>query len=168
MNYEIRAVDWIKAEALGEPGARHFRIIVYGQGNRACLWIEKGQLLRLCIGIRQLIAIQPDYLATDDSDLSDNVSVHDSIEMEFKVSQVELGRSSDADLFVVDVQGIGDQSDDVVGLTIWCSMDMLLGLADEAEAVCAAGRPICELCHAPISDNQHLSLIHISEPTRPY
>lgn len=156
MNYEIRAVDWIKAEALGEPGARHFRIIVYGQGNRACLWIEKGQLLRLCIGIRQLIAIQPDYLATDDSDLSDNVSVHDSIEMEFKVSQVELGRSSDADLFVVDVQGIGDQSDDVVGLTIWCSMDMLLGLADEAEAVCAAGRPICELCHAPISDNQHI------------
>ena len=59
MNYEIRAVDWIKAEALGKPGARHFRIIVYGQGNRASLWIEKGQLLRLCIGIRQLIATQP-------------------------------------------------------------------------------------------------------------
>ena len=157
MNYEIREVGWIKAEALGEPGARHFRILVYGQVGRACLWIEKGQLLRLCIGIRQLIAIQPDYLAIDDSDLPESAfSSHDAIDIEFKVTQISLERDHDGDLLVIDVQGIRDESDEVVGMTIWCPRDLLLGLADEAEAVCAAGRPICELCHSPISDNHHV------------
>ena len=157
MNYEIRAVDWVKAEALGEPGARLFRVLVYGQGSRACLWIEKGQLLRFCLGIRQLIAIQPDYVATDDLDLSEVASSDpDSREIEFKVNQISLGRHHDRDLFVVEVQGIGNGTDDVLGLTIWCSRDLMLGLADEAEAICAAGRPICELCHSPISDNQHV------------
>jgi len=45
----------IRAEAIGTPGQRRFRLIVEGNPGIAHLWLEKGQLMQLSVIIQQML-----------------------------------------------------------------------------------------------------------------
>ena len=50
--YNLGLIDSIRAEAIGEPGQRRFRIIVSSGNLSADLWLEKTQLFRLSVVIK--------------------------------------------------------------------------------------------------------------------
>ena len=53
--YDFGLIDSIRADAIGEPGQRRFRIIVSIGNVSANLWLEKTQLFRLSVVIKQEI-----------------------------------------------------------------------------------------------------------------
>ena len=56
---EFTEVSSLRAEALGEPGQRTFRIVVGSSSESAVIWLEKGQLFQLALAINQMTAALP-------------------------------------------------------------------------------------------------------------
>ena len=53
---EFTNVASLRAEAIGEPGERTFRLLVDSESSSASVWLEKEQLFQLALGIQQLLA----------------------------------------------------------------------------------------------------------------
>ena len=155
--YEFGLVDAVKAEALGVPGQRRFRLLLEGSGGHACLWLEKSQLFQLSLVIQQMLAtlsavepsggaLQPDSGPAGQS--------HTSVE--FNVGNLSLGHDPAKDLFLIEARNREDDQEGETLLGFWASRPQLEGLADEAQVVCAAGRPPCPLCSAPMGPEAHI------------
>jgi uncharacterized repeat protein (TIGR03847 family) len=155
--YDFGLVSAVKAEALGEPGQRRFRLLLEGQGGNACLWLEKHQLFQLSVVIRQMLATLsspgssevPPYPGA--SPANQNQS-----SMEFDVGNLSLGHDPKKDLFLIEAHNREDDQDTEALLGFWASRTQLEDLADEAQTVCAAGRPLCPLCNAPMGPEAHI------------
>ena len=57
---EFTKVTGLRAEALGEPGQRTFRILVDSDSSSATMWLEKEQLFQLALAIGHLQASLPE------------------------------------------------------------------------------------------------------------
>jgi uncharacterized repeat protein (TIGR03847 family) len=148
-------VDAVDAEAIGEPGARTFRVRARSGSNYAALWLEKEQLAALGRGISQLLAERAP---------GRGAPVPRAIEMG------EFSAYPDVDMQLVRL-GIDFQETKVVlladdqegfdrGDTPTFRMEMsragALGLVRSIVDVVSAGRPKCPLCARPMeADGQH-------------
>jgi uncharacterized repeat protein (TIGR03847 family) len=158
--YDLGLVDGIKAEALGEPGQRQFRILVNGPGGAACLWLEKGLLSRLATAIRQVLMLPSKEDTVEETTLRDPGPLYqDRASMEFKVGRLGFDHEPKGGLFLIQAHDEDEGEEDDEGealLEFWASRPQLEGLAEEALAVCAAGRPLCRLCSAPMGPEPHV------------
>ncbi len=153
----------IHADSVGRPGQRHFRLVADTERGTALLWLEKEQLYDLAVAIKQTMdrAVR-DSLAAPPEQRSDVTADYD-----FKVGRMALGRDQQGEtyLLMADLAGDNDDEDDeddnerdidnaAPDVALRVSDDLLDRLADEAFAVCSAGRPRCPLCGAPMSDDE--------------
>ena len=76
--------------------------------------------------------------------------------MEFDVGNLSLGHDPERDLFLIEAHNREDDQDREAILGFWASRPQLEDLADEAQVVCAAGRPLCPLCNAPMGPEAHV------------
>jgi uncharacterized repeat protein (TIGR03847 family) len=76
--------------------------------------------------------------------------------MEFDVGNLSLGHDPEKNLFLIEAYNRDDDQDREALLGFWASRTQLEDLADEAQAVCAAGRPLCPLCNAPMGPEAHI------------
>lgn len=158
--HDFGLVETVKAEAIGEPGQRQFRLLLDGPGGEASLWMEKELLLQLSVAIRQLVAIisSGDSVEAMPPRSLDSVSPGGSLE--FKVSTISLGYEPEEDLFLLRARSREDDEDedddDRPLMGFWTSRFQMEGLAEEAQIVCAAGRPLCQLCSAPMGPEPHI------------
>ena len=155
--YDFGLVSAVKAEALGEPGRRQFRLLLESQGGNACLWLEKNQLFQLSVVIHQVLATLSSPESSDSlpyPGLSPTDQGQSS--MEFDVGNLSLGHNPERNLFLIEVHDKEDDQDREALLGFWASRAQLEGLAKEAQAVCAAGRPLCPLCNAPMGSEAHI------------
>ena len=76
--------------------------------------------------------------------------------MEFNVGNLSLGHDPEKDLFIIEAHNIEDDQEEEPLLGFWTSRLQLEGLANEAQTVCAAGRPLCPLCSAPMGPEAHI------------
>ena len=155
--YDFGLVDAVKAEALGKPGQRRFRLILEGSGGSASLWLEKNQLFQLSVGIQQMLA----SLSLQESSEGHPQPGPDPLgqknpSMEFNVGNLSLGHDPEKDLFLIEAHNIEDDQEEEALLRFWTSRPQLEGLANEAQTVCAAGRPLCPLCDAPMGPETHV------------
>ena len=155
--YDFGLVDAVKAEALGEPGQRRFRLLLEGPGGSASLWLEKNQLFQLSVGIQRMLA----SLSLQESSErhlqpGPGPSGQENTSMEFNVGNLSLGHDPEKDLFLIEAHNIEDHQEEEALLRFWISRPQLEGLADEAQTVCAAGRPLCPLCSAPMGPEAHI------------
>ena len=155
--YDFGLVSAVKAEALGEPGQRRFRLMLEGQGGNACLWLEKNQLFQLSIVIRQMLATLSSAESSEGLSYP-GVGLADQGQsaMEFDVGNLSLGHDPEKDLFLIEAHNREDDQDREAMLGFWASRSQLKDLADEAQVVCAAGRPLCPLCSAPMGPEAHV------------
>ena len=155
--YDFGLVSAVKAEALGEPGQRRFRLLLEGPGGNACLWLEKNQLFQLSVIIRQMLATLSSPGSSEGityPGASQAEQVQSS--MEFDVGNLSLGHDPDKELFLIEAHDREDDQDRQALLGFWASRSQLKDLADEAQAVCAAGRPLCPLCSAHMGPEAHI------------
>ena len=151
---EFTQVTGLRAEALGEPGKRTFRILVTGASSSAIIWLEKEQLFQLGLAIQQLMATVSDDQDGPTTRLEDESPMLSSLD--FKVFKLVLGHDAGNGFFVIDAHGEEDEDEETSTARVWASSDIAREFSEEALHVCAAGRPLCPLCGGPMDPAGHL------------
>jgi uncharacterized repeat protein (TIGR03847 family) len=158
MNVDFGDVEHVKADAVGEPGRRSFRMRLAGQAGTACLWLEKEQLQALGMAIDQLVAqLRSNKTGRHEapSAASESGDFGTTFEHEFRVGRLGLGYDDERDLLVLLAH---DGEADVEGpptLTARVRRGKMRTLSSEIGTVVAAGRPRCPLCNAPLTGGPH-------------
>ena len=156
--YDFGLIDSIRADAIGEPGQRRFRIIVSVGNVSANLWLEKTQLFRLSVVIKQEIINIGYSEQTYESSSTGNISDIDSKEpdpFEIDVDNINLLYIQEESLFSISVYGLENDTEPETHLVFKIQKEQLNLFADQAQEVCAAGRPLCPLCNSPMGDEPH-------------
>tara|TARA_B100000745_G_scaffold221626_1_gene147771 strand:- start:421 stop:939 length:519 start_codon:yes stop_codon:yes gene_type:complete len=156
--YDFGLIDYIKADAIGEPGQRRFRIIVSVRNVSADLWLEKTQLFRLSVVIKQEIInigySEATYKAPSIENTSDLESEGlDSFEID--TGNINLFYIKEENLFSISVDGLENDTEAGTHLVFKISKEQLNLFADQAQEICAAGRPLCPLCNSPMGNEPH-------------
>lgn len=155
---DLTVADHIKADAVGEPGKRMFRIRVVSPSGAAQLWMEKEQLHALAMAIDQLLAqlqssklgrVQPAIPSSESGDFPNRFTI------EFRVGRLGLGYDDERDMLVLLAH---DQESDPEGsptATVRASRGQMKTVSAEIGAAMTAGRPRCPLCNTPIVPGTH-------------
>ena len=171
---ELGMASHVQPDALGVPGQRRFRLLVEAQGGSACLWLEKDQLLQLGVAIKRLLAEMSSREPPPRED-SPPPKTSPRSTREMRITALSLGHDPGRSLFTLAAEGVDEQGNEQGGLRFWIGSQLLDALADEAFRVCAAGRPLCPLCGAPITQgeahvcvrrNGHHDSVEFQEPQR--
>ena len=145
----------MKAEAVGEPGQRTFRLIVESGAASASMWLEKEQLSQLAVYIQEMIASLPSGAGGSESEAPEPQWSGGIASLDFKVGNLALGHDRSSNCFMIVAHDIEEQ-EDAATLSFWLTIRQGDGLAKEAMKVCAAGRPRCHLCGQPINPDGHM------------
>lgn len=167
--HEMGRVARLKADAVGQPGSRRFRLLVESQSGQAgIVWMEKEQLFNLGIHIKHLIAeLEEEGMERRVEEASDPKGedatlpvTEASPEVEFQAARIAVGYDRDTALFIITAYDTDE--DDLPGneLSLEATQQEVEALADESFEVCAAGRPRCRLCGAPMNPEGHVCPKH--------
>jgi uncharacterized repeat protein (TIGR03847 family) len=154
-NSEFNNVTSIRAEALGEPGNRTFRIVVDSESISATMWLEKEQLFQLAMAISQLQATLPKGGGAPEGGPGGGQS-DTANRLEFKIGKLVLGHEGTSDRFIIDAHDVEMGEEAPPAVRLWGERPMLASFAEESLRLCAAGRPLCPLCGAPIDPDGHI------------
>ncbi|MCL0042929.1 DUF3090 domain-containing protein [Dehalococcoidia bacterium] len=145
---DLGRVDKLIPQAIGRPGQRRFCLVFEGSDQWVVSWLEKEQLQELSLSIlRQLGPLSGSEKILQQFDF-DSVR----IDLEFKLASTTLRLDKDTGLFFIEMHERGASSmQPKVGFT--GSMSVVHEMAAQALEICAAGRPLCPLCHTPL-DNE--------------
>ena len=161
--HDFSKVSNIVADAIGKPGQRHFCLQVsVPDGRSATLWLEKEQLFELAIALTRLMS-DIDELP-DSSQISERETVSQTtplgakdMHLELKAETVTLSYRKELNLFALAVYvAESSDEDDAPDLYLTAEASVMEAMADGALEVCAAGRPLCSLCNAPIGEESHI------------
>jgi uncharacterized repeat protein (TIGR03847 family) len=149
-------VQRLRADALGEPGQRRFRIIAIIDGETHIVWMEKQQLQALGMAIEQLLEQVPD----DEEIVIDAESAADFDEAtrhQFRVGRIELGYDVSHNRVVISTFDI-QQEDEEETATLVLRLDLRQSaeLSADAATLVAAGRPLCPMCGQPMDASGHV------------
>jgi uncharacterized repeat protein (TIGR03847 family) len=140
-------------EAIGEPGSRRFRLVALIGHETVVLWMEKQQLQALGIALGQVL----ERLADDDA-LAFDVDSIESFNLEtrrqFRVGRMELGFDEANHRLVMIAHDIEEPGQTRVTCRI--SRRQAQDIADDAEIIVSAGRPICPLCLEAMGPGPHV------------
>ena len=149
---ELGRAMTLNASAVGPPGQRHFRLTVEAEQGKACFWLEKEQLFNLAMAAKRLLSVGSSPEVSPSAPISEPGS---SQELEFKVGEFTLGQEEEGGLFRLAARDL-EQEGEGPTAALLATARQLGAMADEALQVCAAGRPRCPLCGAPIEFEQHV------------
>ena len=159
---DLGLVDSIKAETVGEPGQRTFNINARSSRGQAIVWMEKDQLLQLALAIRQL---SEDQEATDSpvAFIPEYAHTGDPVTVEFKAGDMRLRYDGASDVFTMEATDPSSEGDDdseeeeeQVAVQFSFKRSAAVAMAEEAQEIVAAGRPICPYCHNVIEPDGHV------------
>lgn len=158
LNVDLGTAEHIKADAVGEPGARTFRIRVTSPNGSACLWMEKEQLQALGMAIDQLVAqLRSNRTGRNESPApaSESGDFAPNADYEFRVGRLGLGYDDERDLLVLLAHEVEADAEGPPSLTCRVARGKMRTLSSEIGTVVSAGRPRCPLCNAPLTGGPH-------------
>ena len=151
----------IRAESIGQPGHRLFRLHAEAERGTVLLWLDKEDLNELAVAIKRLMEREP-------SDLRDGLPMVPErrlVDHEFEVASLAIGFDEATSKYVLvagtvsspNGQESSPRPEAEAGspeLSLQAESEHLDHLADEALLVCASGRPRCPLCGAPMNQGK--------------
>ncbi|MBI4337664.1 MAG: DUF3090 family protein [Chloroflexi bacterium] len=150
--YPLGRVVSLAAEAVGAPGQRRFYLVVQAQGGTATLWMEKQELFQLAIAIQQLLTRVPE--ASEERPTPGQQT--GLLNLDFNVVQLTVGLDSARTSFHLEAWGVTQPVDGAATISAAGTPGQFKALAARALEVCAAGRPACPLCGAPMGQEPHV------------
>ena len=156
---DLGRVIRLKADAVGEPGERRFRLVAEFPGGRsAVMWMEKEQLFQLGTALQELVAEAQDEgrAGGDASSPVEQSHPEPGPRLEFQVSRIAVRFDPQVALFVIAAYEEEESEDSLPTVQLTATRQEAVALAEEALAVCAAGRPLCDLCGAPMEKEFHM------------
>jgi uncharacterized repeat protein (TIGR03847 family) len=151
---DLGVADAIKADSVGEPGARTFRVRLQGAAGAAQVWLEKEQLQALGMAIDQLLAqLRSNKIgeAESGSPPSESGDFPSSFAIDFRVGRLGLGYDDEKDMLVLLAHEQESDAEGPPSLTCRVARGKMRTLSGEIATVVAAGRPRCPLCNQPIT-----------------
>lgn len=155
IEWDLGTATALEAEAIGEPGARRFRLRVTAGDVTASIWCEKEHVDSLAASIERVLAskrVAGDQIRPPAPELRDFPLNPDA---EFLAGRLALSYDEDADLltlYATNVETLGD----VPTLRVEFGRVVARGFTALAEAALAGGRPACPLCKQPLEGDSHL------------
>ena len=153
---EIEALDvqFIRPEAIGEPGKRRFRIVVLINGRTVIAWMEKDQVGRLAELLTDIVR----RLTGDpkESGYSGIVVPDESTEEQFRAGRMELSYDDEDDRLIVIIHDIEAEEDAPAVLAFRLTRAQALGFAADADELMHSGRPLCPMCGRPMGPGNHV------------
>lgn len=163
--YELDPVDRIGVAAVGQPGQRRFFLLASGSGHTLTLACEKAQIQALVARLQQMLESQ----GIERPEASGEAAELVPGEPEWQIGEMGLGYHEARQMFVLvasqgqpPAQGAetaeeeeASTPDDAPSVRFWLSPDQVVGFSRQAEAVLAAGRPLCPRCGLPIDPAGH-------------
>ena len=162
---EFGRVANLKADAIGEPGQRTFRLLVEAaDGRSAMLLLEKEQLFNLALAFKRLMVTvgsqegKPEELIDAMAEIGEPLTSSDQhLELDLRQGRLAVGYDERQALYVVTASEKESSEEEVRSdVSLMADMATVDALADEAIRVCAAGRPPCPLCSAPLGPGPHI------------
>ncbi len=157
-NYQFGRVASIHANAVGQPGSRRFRLLIEASnGATAILWMEKEQLFNLAVAMKNLIdQVEESAKRGRRSGGAGRVEarVSNAERLEFQTGRMAVGYDEDSALFLILGNELEEPEGSLPRVSLLADQKTMDGLADEVFEVCAAGRPLCPLCGAPMNPNE--------------
>ncbi len=146
----------VRAEALGEPGNRRFRLLASVQGETFIVWMEKQQLQALGLALEQMLEQLPSRgpeLEASDVPLEFNTETR----RQFRVGRMELGYDEAADRILISAHDMEEDTEESQSAhDLGISRGQARQLSAEASVVVAAGRPRCPMCGQPMDPGIHV------------
>jgi uncharacterized repeat protein (TIGR03847 family) len=154
---EIEAVDiqFIRPEALGEPGSRRFRIVVVINGRTVISWMEKEQVRRLGELLLDVIERLPSA-ASDDEVAEVSAEPDESTSAQFRAGRMELSYDEEDDRLVVIIHDIEAPEEGPPALAFRMTRAQTRRFSVEADELVQSGRPTCPLCGRPMGPGDHV------------
>jgi uncharacterized repeat protein (TIGR03847 family) len=155
---EFGSLDFISAEAIGQPGQRRFRLLAMStEGETASLWIEKEQLAALGEAIESLLRDEGyEYQRMPLDDRAPDPVFPLNATLDFRLAQLSLGLDRE-NARVVLIAADGPEEDDAAtAVTMRVGFRPAHELRIRIAEVVAAGRPPCPLCTAPMDPAGHV------------
>ncbi len=157
---DFGTVTRIEADAVGPPGQRRFRLVVFNENLSACLWMEKEQLHALALAIEQVFGeltgnplrstLPPSGPVAPLRDLPRRWSV------EFTVGRLGLGYDRETNQFLLVAHDTESDPEGEPTFRCQATRPQMKALSQRALALVYAGRPRCPLCGAPLAGGSHV------------
>jgi uncharacterized repeat protein (TIGR03847 family) len=168
-HYDFGHAEIFDAEAIGQPGARRFRIFVRSPRGAASLWMERDQLETLMAAIEKVLAQASGVMtlrAEAQADPTPPPGAPDdfpsSPDVEFQVGPMQLGydeddeelllRATPLELVEEDGELFAQESDEA--FTVLFSRTQAQQLCSSVNSLALLGRPRCPFCGRPM-DRSH-------------
>ena len=154
---EIEALDvqFIRPEALGEPGQRRFRLVVVINGRTVVAWMEKEQVRRL----GELLLDVLERLPRDDVNVGSaqpELQPDENSADQFRAGRMELSYDEEDDRLIVIIHDIEADESSTPALSFRLSRAQTRQFSADADELVAAGRPPCPLCGRPMGPGPHV------------
>lgn len=154
--FDLGIARSVRAEALGEPGKRTFRLLVEAERGTAVVWLEKEQLSSLAASIKSYL----ESLEKKGRERPEAREATNHPAFEFKATTLALTYDEEHGTFGVLAYDEEDAAADRPTV-VWYSPRTQAGrMAEQALEVVAAGRPTCPLCHRPMGPEVHVCPHH--------
>ena len=158
VRYKLGAARSVSAETFGRPGRRTFRLVAEAGRAQSFIWLEKEQLLQLGLYLQQAVQQLGEDVVNQASSPGEDPWSGDPLEQDFQARQMQLQYDQEANCFVIHAFE-GDEDDPnaeaQTSVSFWMTMAQCSDLSNQALRICAAGRPPCFLCGAPIDPDGH-------------
>jgi uncharacterized repeat protein (TIGR03847 family) len=163
MVHELDPVDRITAGAVGPPGNRTFFLQGRGGPTLITLRIEKQQLELLSAWVVDML-----YRVgaeTGEGPPEEEMALEEPVEPRWRAGRLSLGYEEDRDMMFLEAEEMVESEDaeevqaeevNAEVVRFWASREQMMALARHGAAVCAAGRPRCDLCGGPIDPEGHI------------
>jgi uncharacterized repeat protein (TIGR03847 family) len=156
---DFTLISRLEPESVGEPGKRTFRIIAESDSSVAEIWLEKEQLFQLALAVHQLLATVREG---EDAAAAASAPVEREADpltrVDFKAGRLALRHEDSHGMFIIEAHHIEESEfldeESPPDVALWAGREMVLRFADEALKLCAAGRPLCPLCGAPMDPEE--------------
>jgi uncharacterized repeat protein (TIGR03847 family) len=163
---ELDPVDRLTTGAIGEPGERVFYIQGRQENRVVTVLVEKQQVELLSASLVEVLARAGKE--TGEGPGEEEMELEEPVVPEWRAGRLSIGYDEDRDLilleaeeYVPDDEDEGEEAEerpagDPGRVRFWASREQALALARHGAAVCAAGRPRCELCGNPLDPEGHI------------
>ncbi|CAN5599088.1 DUF3090 domain-containing protein [soil metagenome] len=159
MNPDIFTADYV-----GEPGKRSFYLQARGEEGLLSFPIEKQQVVVLAEKLRELLLLVDgdDTVTSASAGRDPALAFTEPVSDETQVGTIGLAYEEDADLVVVLLQPLPEESDEdeveldeASGVHLELRRDQVRAFVLHAIAVVNEGRAICQLCGLPMDPAGH-------------
>lgn len=149
-SFELEAIDWITAGAVGEPGRRTFYIQARRGHDLLAIIVEKAQVQWLTRHAQELLATVDVTVTPDDLDANSQQLLEPVVAL-WRAGSLGLGMDEEGEQFVLEAEELVGEDDEPGRIRVLCTREQIVAMAAYAAFIVEAGaRESCRFCGRPI------------------